>query len=467
MGPFENFSVAAIVELGSKIKHAPFWIILTTLVGGLAAMVALVSNLHTVVGWFSAPKPRFQGVVTLGLSDSEGFGNLKYRLNVSLSNIGDSIGAHGGLLLLRADTLNNSSVAVAVERILIDSPGVRRAMPVGGGIVSAALPNQLIACIWIESEPAKPFPIYFRLADEDTKDSDFSGLFAGPRISYAHWTILPKVPDAGPLTEPSTCETAVRKALTEKLQEKGIVDLSATYDKKNQPPMIRGEPETSYRPGDFWTRLATWDVRVDFAQNVSPSRYASRGEYSLDQVAWFAAAKSVSKTMNSQNLEVHSAAGSKWLWMRYPSPDPLEFKFSINFAEVARRSLKERLLSNADWLRCHAYIQGDCEYLLLADTYPALRSISYGSSPNDLTKSIILEVPDKVLNTTYREQACINGLEPLRIEPQWDTVYLQLKFFDESMSDVRPFSVPPIPNAIQTPVAKPRDRCAFTYTKTP
>lgn len=219
--------IGHLKKLHETGQRSLFWIILSTFIGLFAASIGLVVNMQTVIGWFAGPKPRFDGQATINLDDSGSTASLRYRFAVSLSNVGDSLGGGGGLIVLRPGLTGAAPVAVAAERVaMVDRPGISRNTPAGQGLSSNAMPERLLVCLWQDKGRSGTTSVFLRRADEHTINTDLLGRFANSSVGYVYWAVMPQAPNDGPLTAPETCTAAIEQARGDKLREVGLVEIS-------------------------------------------------------------------------------------------------------------------------------------------------------------------------------------------------------------------------------------------------
>ncbi len=452
--------VRDVTQVKTTTQKLRVGVIVGAILSFITMVTSLIGNWHTVTGWWIGPVPKWDGTVTLGLGGDSP--RLTYQFTLQFENKGDALGGPGGIAILGTPSGGAKPPFLVYDVIQsADEFSLRRSIAAGGGVALSALPPQLLACVWSNEHPNSVFPVFLALSAQDAMLTQLSGIFPSSMVGYVRWAILPKPPSSGNLTGTDFCATAHLEA---KVKPPTQVGVFRTIPVAPRPiPSLARPPTVIYEPGNFGN-LATWNVRFSFAIDTPEQFFDDQSEVSVDgEKTWYAAGERPERLGRSQLLQLHGVAEVKSLSVRYTGPISGRISQPLDFAAAAIASLKERLLSNGDWLRCHSYLIGECDYVALAIGYPALQAIHYGGD-NTVAKTLQIHVSDNVLNGDYKGQACANGLKPLTIDPAWNEVFLQLEFTDGKRTEIRPFALPESKYS-KLNSAPNTDACHFVYTK--
>ena len=211
--------------------------------------------------WFSAPVPRYDGTVALGLAGGTAQQPLGYQFRVGLDNTGEILGGAGGIVVLRPNSKGGAAVIVAVQpQALVDRLLLSRNIDAGSGLGLQKMPERLLICVWRDKGRPSTFPIYVYRSDQNAMQTDLYGRFATQSIGFIEWAVAPSLPENGRLIDLGICTDIVKKIRAGGMQEAGLIDKSAaTPNSVVQLPRVSGV-SSIYHPGIFSDALSTWTV---------------------------------------------------------------------------------------------------------------------------------------------------------------------------------------------------------------
>jgi hypothetical protein len=158
--------IKPFIALRQTLGETLFWTVIGAGLGLFTTTVGFVGNIQSVMKWFSAPVPRYDGTVALGLAGGTAQQPLGYQFRVGLDNTGEILGGAGGIVVLRPNSKGGAAVIVAVQpQALVDRLRLSRNIDAGSGLGLQKMPERLLICVWRDKGRPSTFPIYVYRSD--------------------------------------------------------------------------------------------------------------------------------------------------------------------------------------------------------------------------------------------------------------------------------------------------------------
>ncbi len=210
--------------------------------------------------------------------------------------------------------------------------------------------------------------------------------------------------------------------------------------------------EVTYEKAANGGSNSTWRTRIRFSNRVSNTMKGAHPEYSLDGSQFGAAPPLKSESTSSHDIEVTNAAGAKTFTLRYKTAKGKAIgprAFDVDFSRIALSQLKTNILNGSTWVWCQrSYDRSatggppECHPHDLTNNAPAVKEILVGSNPEALTRKYPIEPDEESLNWAPWKGAKERGMTRISVPESWEKLYMQVRFFDNTLSALRSYKMP-------------------------
>jgi hypothetical protein len=183
-------------------------------------------------------------------------------------------------------------------------------------------------------------------------------------------------------------------------------------------------------------RPAYWTLELDVSSSLRDVMANSQMQYSLGGDEFLVGAIDGRSSYRIRDAALAKKIGVRFTQNRETVAGPVWF--DIDFEARARAAFMQRALSTDHWISCRF---GTCEPSGLGTGTPGLKAIHYGSSRENLDGHMEVSVPASELTRSFNAQNMHQfGLTAIPGTNLFESLYVQVEFFDGSRSDIRSFA---------------------------
>lgn len=343
-------------------------------------------------------------------------------------------------------------------------------MSTGGNMIEIRVGDAaaLVTCVQHPSVTGKGF--VYEMADwKDTSPMPMLKMYqkqAGSEIAWAE--------------KPDPCPTILAPRVTGKYDPR---QSSAQRGTSTASPVTVDAPdiEVTYTAASSTSSQANWSVKFTYPRSLGRLITGTNASRSFDGKTYYPINDEIGE--RSHRFRVIGAAQANSLFVKYVQGDTTIglYEFSVKFADIARQAFKQRALEPKNWVECSDNGMGGANkeiedeirrikeenggevpshmlrtLMILQESiqdldscmcgawsmgmfYPGIKRVLVGPDSTNLRTVIELEEPNtRVLDGPVWPSAPASLVENIKLPEQGsDGVYVQLHFFDDSVSDVR------------------------------